>query len=448
MFAGGRLRLFLVWVAAYLLSYFYRSANAVIASDLRDELGLDAEQLGLMTSLFFLTFAVVQIPLGGALDRWGSRRVIPVMLLAGAAGSALFGLGGGFLPLAAGRALLGVGFAGVLMGSLKAFAAWFPPGRFATVSGLFVAVGSAGALVAGTPLALLAGSFGWRAVFVGGAAVVLAAAAAIVLLTKDAPAPAASAQPRVEGAGASRVDANAEPAAGLIGVMRDHVFWRISFVNLGLVGSVLAVQGLWAGPYLGDVYGLAPVPVGNLLIALGVGVVVGNAATGWMADTLGRFLTVLVLGALSLAANLVLAAAPAGMPQAVLGVVYVALGFSGALVAVLMAHAREVAPPSTLGRAITFVNFFGIGGAMALQWLMGAIVETGASVQGYGAAAYRPAFLMLAALAAVSTLLYLPVAGGKRSPSRDSTSARPSASSSRERPPASRATSSSSSRSA
>src|SRR5690606_28145393 len=117
-----------------------------------------------------------------------------------------------------------------------------------------------------------------------------------------------------------------EPAAGLMGVMRDHVFWRISFVNLGRVGSVLAVQGLWAGPYLGDVYGLAPVPVGNLLIALGVGVVVGNAATGWMDDTLGRFLTVLVLGALSLAANLVLAAAPAGMPQAVLGVVYVEIG--------------------------------------------------------------------------------------------------------------------------
>src|SRR5690554_1885838 len=106
-----RLVLFLVWVGAYLLSYFFRSANAVIAPDLRVDVGLDAEQLGLMTSLFFLTFAAVQLPLGGALDRWGSRRVVPVMLLVGAAGSALFGLGAGFAPLATGRALLGVGFA-------------------------------------------------------------------------------------------------------------------------------------------------------------------------------------------------------------------------------------------------------------------------------------------------------------------------------------------------
>ena len=438
MLRGGRLQLFLVWVAAYVLSYFYRSANAVIAGDLRDDVGLDADQLGLMTSLFFLAFAAVQLPLGGALDRWGSRRVVPVMLLAGAAGSATFGLADGFLPLAVGRALLGVGFAGVLMGAVKAFAAWFPPGAFATVSGLFVAIGSAGALLAGTPLALLAGAFGWRAVFAWGGAVVLAAAAAIALLTRDAPPAAgpgerAAGRPAGSGAGASlragleatgpeRVADGGEIApgaakaasAGLVGVLRDHRFWRISFVNLGLVGAVLAVQGLWAGPYLADVYGLPPVAVGNLLVALGMGVVAGNAVTGWLADTFGRYATVLIAGVLAAAANLVLAAAPPGLSQAALGAAYLALGYSGSFFAVLLGHVRELAARGALGRAITAVNFFGIAGAMALQWLMGAIVEGGAAVGGYGAAAYRPAFLLTAGLAVVSTLLYLPVAGGRR----------------------------------
>src|SRR5690554_2835240 len=256
MFRGGRLTLFLVWVAAYVLSYFFRSANAVIAGDLRAELGLDAQQLGLVTSLFFLAFALTQFPLGGALDRWGSRRVVPAMLVLGATGSALFGLAGGFAPLALGRALLGVGFAGVLMGAVKAFAAWFPPRRFATVSGLFVAVGSAGALVVGTPLALLAGAFGWRAVFVGGAALVLAAAAAVALLTRDAPGPRAPGAPRPDtdrtGAHAAgdpaREAAPPRPAeggavgrpaaaAGLGALLRDHRIWRVSFVNLGLIGA-------------------------------------------------------------------------------------------------------------------------------------------------------------------------------------------------------------------
>ncbi len=401
-----RLVVFLVWVGAYLLSYFFRSANAVIAPDLRVDVGLDAEQLGFMTSLFFLTFAAVQLPLGGALDRWGSRRVVPAMLLVGAAGSALFGLGAGFAPLAAARALLGVGFAGVLMGAVKAFASWFPPHRFATVSGLFVGIGSAGALVAGTPLALLAGAFGWRSVFAYGAAVVAAAAAAILLLTRDAPTEAV-ADPRPDASGAERSGA----AAGLGDLLRDHRLWRIAFANLGLIGAVLAVQGLWAGPYAADVYGLESVAVGNLLVALGIGVVVGNAATGWLADTFGRFSTVLLAGALATSANLLLALAPQGLPGLGLAAVYVALGFSGAFIAVLLAHVREVAAPSALGRAITVVNFFGIGGAMLLQWSMGAIVESGAALHGYGALAYRPAFLLTAGLAVVSTALYLPVAG-------------------------------------
>src|SRR5690606_35312317 len=268
------------------------------------------------------------------------------------------------------------------------------------------------ALVAGTPLALLAGAFGWRAVFVAGAVVVLAAAAAVLLLTRDAP-PAGE---RADGAAAAAPREAADPGAaeGLVGVLRDHRFWRISLVNLGLIGAVLAVQGLWAGPYAADVHGLEPVAVGNLLVALGVGVVLGNALTGWLADTFGRYLTVLVSGALAAGANLLLALAPAGMSPVVLAVVYLALGFSGAFIAVLLGHVREVATPGTLGRAITAVNFFGIGGAMALQWAMGAIVEAGAAANGYGAPAYRPALLLTAGPAGATAPFHLPVAPARR----------------------------------
>src|SRR5690606_10133542 len=76
--------IFAVWLFAYLLSYFYRSANAVIASDLRADVGLSNEQLGFMTSLFYLAFAVTQLPLGAALDRWGSRTVTSSLMLVGA----------------------------------------------------------------------------------------------------------------------------------------------------------------------------------------------------------------------------------------------------------------------------------------------------------------------------------------------------------------------------
>ena len=154
------------FLAAYLLSYFFRSTNAVLADDLQRDAGLGPEQLGFMTSLFFLAFAAAQLPLGAALDRWGPRWVPAGLMLAAAAGSLLTASADGFVTLAIGRALIGVGMAGVLMGALKAFSAWFAPRRFATVSGVFVGLGSLGALGATTPLAVLADAIGWRGVFV------------------------------------------------------------------------------------------------------------------------------------------------------------------------------------------------------------------------------------------------------------------------------------------
>lgn len=122
--------IFAIFTSAYFLSYFFRSANAVIAPDLSTEMGLDAAQLGLMTSLFFATFALAQIPLGVGLDRWGPRWVTSGLMLFGALGSLIFALAPSLGALALGRALIGVGMAGVLMGSLKAFSRWLTYTRF------------------------------------------------------------------------------------------------------------------------------------------------------------------------------------------------------------------------------------------------------------------------------------------------------------------------------
>ena len=181
------IQIFILFTSAYFLSYFYRSANAVIAPALSNELSLGAEQLGLMTSLFFASFALVQLPLGIGLDRWGPRWVTPGLMLVGVVGSLIFAIAPSFGILAVGRALIGVGMAGILMGSLKVFSQWFSAERFATVSGLLVGIGSSGALIAATPLAWLNSTIGWRAVFVAGAAITALVAVSIVLWTRNTP---------------------------------------------------------------------------------------------------------------------------------------------------------------------------------------------------------------------------------------------------------------------
>jgi nitrate/nitrite transporter NarK len=382
---------FLCFTAAYFLSFFYRSANAVIAADLARELNLDAEQLGSMTSLFFAAFAAVQLPLGAALDRHGPRWVTPGLMLVGVAGSLLFASASSFATLALGRALIGAGMAGVLMGALKAFSQWFEARRYSTVSGLLIGLGSSGALLAATPLAWLNAAFGWRSVFVYGAAIILLAAALIVMLTRNTP-PGVAWVGQRSGVGVF---------AGLRAVFSDWRFWRIAPLTFFTNGTLLSFQGLWAGPYLFDVFGLERVAAGNPLFLLSVGVTLGFLSAGWLADRLGLAGVVVVGTAVCVGAQVVLALRP---PLAVLPALMFIFGLSGGLSILLLVQPRFLFPQELTGRAATGANVFGIGGTFVLQTVMGLIIGAWPQTNGH----YPPeAHAAALAFTAVGTLLAL-----------------------------------------
>ena len=399
--AAQRWAVVAVFLLAYLLSFFYRSTNAVIADDLARDVGLGASALGLTTSLFFVTFAAVQLPLGSALDRYGARFVTPGLLLAAVAGSLVFALASSFPMLALGRALIGLGMAGVLMGALKAFASWFPPSAFATVSSLFVGVGSLGALAAATPLAWLAGSIGWRAVFGWGALLVLLAAAAIATLARE---PLAR-EPR-SGRGRS---APPPSAAGFAVVFRDDAFWRLAILTLAVTGGLFAWQGLWAGPFLTQRLGLDALAAGNVLLALGLGVTAGFLGSGLVATRIGVARTVALGAALFLTTLLAWLLATPAWPVVALQLLAASMGVTGASNVLSYTLARD-AFPHMPGRAVTAVNLFGIGGGALLQWGLGAVVGAFEAVDGvHPPVAFHSALGLTALLVLVALLRYAPL---------------------------------------
>lgn len=388
-------QLFLVFLLAYFLSYFYRSTNAVIADDLRLDLGLSAGQLGFMTSLFFLTFAAAQLPLGAALDRFGARVVTSALMLAAVLGSVLFAAAPGFATLALGRALIGLGMAGVLMGSLKAFSRAFSPRRFALVSSVFVGLGSLGALAAATPLAWLSAEFGWRSVFWGGAPLIALSALLIVSF-----------------GGARAAPANDEPVRrpSFRSLFGSGLFWRIALLNLALAGTLFGWQGLWAGPYLSDVHGLGSIAVGNVLLWMALGVTGGYLLMGTLADRLG-VVPILTLGAAT--ATLIqtaLAFLPPLGSQALLAALFTLFGLLVSSNVLAFAHARSAFPLAMTGRAVTGANIFGIGGSALVQWGLGVLIGSYPEIGGAPpAVAYRAALLVTAGLCLLATLVYLPL---------------------------------------
>jgi len=105
------LRIYFAFAAGYLLSYLFRTVNAVISPELTRDLSLTAGSLGLLTSAYFVAFAAMQIPAGMLLDRYGPRRVEPVLLLLAGTGALAFAFADGTSGLLVARALIGLGVA-------------------------------------------------------------------------------------------------------------------------------------------------------------------------------------------------------------------------------------------------------------------------------------------------------------------------------------------------
>jgi len=406
-----RTALVLTFLAAYLLSYFFRSTNAVLAGDLQRDAGLGPEQLGFMTSLFFLVFAAAQLPLGAALDRWGPRWVPAGLMLIAAAGSLVTAAADGFVGLAVGRAMIGLGMAGVLMGALKAFAAWFEPRRFATMSGVFVGLGSLGALGATTPLAALAAGIGWRGVFVAAGLVTAAVAALLTAVVRAAPANAAAPAVTDPPASPSRADGVGlhAPAVSFRTIYASREFWRLALLQFAMAGALYGHQGLWGGPFLVRGLDLEVGVAARLLLVLGLAATIGFLAAG---PTAGRFGLRRAMGGgalLTLAAVAVLAVAPPSTSVAALAVAWAAFGLGAGLQVLGYDGARSLFP-SAAGRAVTAINVFGIGGSALMQMGLGWVVagaSAGADPADPPLAAYRAALWTTAAVLALAWLHFV-----------------------------------------
>ncbi len=379
----------LPFAMGYFLSYLFRTVNAVIAADLAAELNLSAADLGLLTSVYFLVFAAVQLPLGALLDRFGPGLVQSVLMLFACSGALIFSSADGLVGLVIGRAFIGLGVAVALMAGIKAIGMWFPPDRLALATGWLVTLGALGAVTATGPTELVVQHIGWRGLFVVLAG--LSAIAALVVLFA-APEPAAD-----------RVSPRA--TVNFSAIYRDARFWRIAPLSALGVSTSWSLQGLWASSWLRDVDGLERAAVVDLLSIMALAVCASALLLGAAADRLRRIgvktesLLVLILG-LSMLAQVALVLRwplPPVLPWTIIAA-------AGAATVLSFALMSEYFPKAMSGRANGALNLLHVGGAFVLQSATGVIIGQWAqTADGYPAEAHRvamavPLLLQLVAL--------------------------------------------------
>ena len=361
--AAHMLRIFVPFAAGYFMSYLFRVVNAVISPDLVAELGLNPSRLGLLTGAYFISFAAAQLPLGVLLDRYGPRRIEAALLLVAGAGAWQFASADTLTGLVIGRALIGFGVSACLMAAFTAFVDRFPAQRLPLVNGIQMAAGGMGALAATAPVEALLGYTDWRGLFVALAALTLAVAAAIFFVVPET---------HKERQGESLGDS----IRGIADVFSDGRFWRIVPISVMSQASFLAIQGLWAGPWLRDAAGLSRMAAAKVLLLVAVAMVAGFLVLGTVSARMSRSGTrPYAAPVVAMTLFMVIQAAVLLRPPVPIALQWVLFGFFGTGGILSYAALSQQFPKELAGRVNTGINLLVFIAAFIAQWGIGAIIN-------------------------------------------------------------------------
>lgn len=404
----------LVWglgAAFYFTSFYHRVAPAVMTDPLMAEFGIGARELGQFSAFYFYSYVFMQIPTGILADHWGPRKLLTAGSLVAALGTFLFASASSIAAADLGRLLIGAAAGVVFVALLRLSTRWFPLRFYATVSGIVLFVGVAGATFAGIPLHFFVQGFGWRPVMVVVAGLHLVIGAGIWWIVRDDPA-----QRGYRSYAPTDPDAVSSPKAlldGLIRVLRYRNTWLLSLLTGGLAGPILAFAGLWGVPFLATHYGLSTAASAAITSAMLICYAVGGVLLGSLSDRIGLRKPFLVFGsAISLLCWIPVLFVP-NLPLWLLTALVIMIGLAGGAVIVSFACVRESVPPALAGTVSGVCNVGSMGGGMILQPMIGWMLDLqwrgtfAGGVRIYDLTAYRSGFVMIAIFAALAILAAL-----------------------------------------
>jgi MFS family permease len=389
----GRVSIFLIFGIAYFFSSLLRGVTATLAPLFVHEFSLSANELGLLGGAYFLGFAVMQLPMGSWLDRYGTKRVLAFSLIAAVMGSYLFGAAESLLELLIARFLCGMGVSACLIAPLTSARLWLEPSEQQRVNLWMLMAGAMGLLVATLPSQNAAAAYGWRAIFMLVAVLFTLIIVVILLWSPKEKTVAAPSVPWFRSYGY---------------VLTNSYTWKIGPIAFFNYATLVAVQTLWAGPWLTNVAGYSADEAAKglfwiNLVMLFVFMVMGmvtpkivkskSGAEGILKRTLPlSFLSLFLIAFLGNSATWPYFSAYC-IASSVLALTHPAVGQHFEF--------RQA------GRAIAFFNLLLFLGVFAAQWGVGLIIAEINRMTSNVITGYQVAFYFLALLSALSYLWFL-----------------------------------------
>jgi len=388
--------IFFILAMAYLLVYFHRLCAAVVAVDIMRDLQAGGTIIGLLAAAYFYPYALMQLPAGLLSDSLGPRRTITIFFLIAFAGSIVLSMAPDVFTAIAGRTLVGIGVSMLFVPTMKILAEWFDARDFALMTGILIAVGGVGTLVATSPLAWLSSAVGWRNSFLIVGLLTLLVTILVFLIVRDRPADM--------GLEAIHHDNSADTEKiplwrGVKMVLANGHFWPLAAWFFFTSAIFFSFGGIWGGPYLMQVYGVSKAGAGSILSMLALGMIVGSPAHSYISDRVvkGRKAVMMVSSLFTLVIIGIMTIYIDGLSIPLLYILCFFMGmFSNAIVVIGFTSAKELFPVSIAGTATGLINLFPFAGGAVFQPVLGYVLETQGKINGvFTAPGYQKAFMIL-----------------------------------------------------
>lgn len=387
---------FFVFAFGYFLSCLLRAITATLSPVLTLEFELMAADLGLLAGGYFLGFASMQIPLGYLLDKFGPKKIVSSFLLIAFIGTVSFALAQNFSGLLVSRILIGVGVSACLMAPLTGYRIWFAENQQQRANSWMLMIASLGFLSSTLPIQLLLPSLGWRWIFGGIAALILIS---IFLMLVFIPKWNHQKDESLE---------NSERKGSLVDVWKNKFF--ISVIPMGLFnyGGLMAIQTLWAGPWMIRVAGYTPLESATGLFWINITMLISFFLWGYFLPRITNLgfsaLKILKLG-LPVSFLIMLIIIILGSKA---GAFYITLFILSSIFLSVTQPAVGLSFASHLaGKALTSFNLLIFLGTFIMQWVMGLVIDL-VKIFGYTEIiGFKAAFSFFLLLSLISYIFFL-----------------------------------------
>ena len=398
-------------VVFYFIGFYQRVAPAVMTGELMRDFSLDGAALGQLSAYYFYSYVAMQIPTGLLADSWGPRKLLTAGAAGAAAGALLFGLGHNLVWASIGRLLIGGSVAVAFVVNLKLANHWLPPRRFALATGLGLLVGILGAVSAGVPLKLLVAAFGWRPVMITTGLITLVLAVVIWIYVRDDPADRGYQSLIQDQTGPNGAE-SANPLRGLKAIFHYRNTWFLVLAPGGIVGPILAFNGLWGVPFLKVRFGITEAQAAAICSTMMIAWALGGPLIGGLSDRIGRRKTLYLYGNVAAFLGWIALIYLTDLSLPIFTAIAIITGLASGGMIVSFAYGKESVPTRLAGTVSGVINAGVMIGPMILQPVIGLFLdarwsgqmEAGARV--YDLAAYQVGFtpmLVWTALAIVAT---------------------------------------------